>query len=255
MKKTAAIIGICGFLMAGCAGNMAGDGNDTRRANQQQNGNQLHVNNSEPELYNQDVSHDDKRFGYVRHQRTGVMGAQQDQPEYEIDREQFADMISRLSTHIPNVDDVSTLVTDEEVLIVYQTDAKDRKDTADQVKKTAMSVVPRWFEIYVSDNPNLRQNVENFATLNTNSDDIDSLLEGVIKQMRKSPQGQTGADRRDDGRGTDSSGNEMDNAGSENEEAGNAGNTIDNGTGYGGDEMGREQGSGNGTEGTVMDGE
>ncbi|WP_053360463.1 YhcN/YlaJ family sporulation lipoprotein [Bacillus sp. FJAT-27251] len=247
MKKTAAIIGICGFLAAGCAGNMAGDGNDTRGI-KQRNGNQLHVNNSEPELYNRDVPHDDKRFGYVRHQRTGVMGADQDQPEYEIDREQFADMISRLSTHIPNVDDVSTLVTDEEVLIVYRTEANNREETADQVKKTAMSVVPRWFEIYVSDNPNLRQNVENFATLNANSDDIDSLLEGVIEQMSQSPQGQTGIDRRDDGR-SGKSGSKQQNA------AGNAGNTMDNGTGYGNKQNNRGQGSGNGTEGTVLDGE
>ncbi|WP_064537330.1 YhcN/YlaJ family sporulation lipoprotein [Mesobacillus campisalis] len=247
MKKTAAIIGICGFLTAGCAGNMAGDGNDTRGINQR-NGNQLHVNNSEPELYNRDVPHDDKRFGYVRHQRTGVMGADQDQPEYEIDREQFADMISRLSTHIPNVDDVSTLVTDEEVLIVYRTEGNDRKETADQVKKTAMSLVPRWYEIYVSDNPNLRQNVENFATLNTNSDDIDSLLEGVIEQMSQSPQGQTGIDRRDDGRSGQSSNKPQ-------KAAGNAGNTMDNGTGYGDTQNNRGQGSGNGTEGTVLDGE
>jgi len=130
----------------------------------------------------------DTGFGYVRYKRTGIMGAN-DQPNYEIDREQLADMISKLGAQVPNVDDVSTLVTDEEVLIVYATDTENQKQTADQVKKMAMSVVPGWFHIYVSDNTGLRQNVENFATLNTNSRDVDDLIDKLIKEMKKSPQG------------------------------------------------------------------
>ncbi|MBM4760743.1 sporulation protein [Bacillus sp. B15-48] len=149
---------------------------------------QLHINNHEPQFYNRDLDTGDSGFGYVRHKRTGVMGAD-NQPEYSINREQVADMISKLSIQVPNVDDVSTLVTDEEVLIVYETDSNNRNETADQVKKMAMSVVPSWFEIYVSDNPALRKNIENFATLTTNSRDIDTIIDGVIKQMRTSPQG------------------------------------------------------------------
>lgn len=59
-----------------------------------------------------------------------------------------------------------TLVTDEEVLVVYDTNAKDRTETADQVKRTAMSVVPRYYHVYVSDDyQTLAQDVENFATV------------------------------------------------------------------------------------------
>ena len=88
-----------------------------------------------------------------------------------------------------NVDDVSTLVTDEEVLIVYETDSENRDQTADQVKRMAMSVVPRWFHVYVSDDTSLRKEVENFASLDTDSRDVDDLVDGVVKQMLKSPQG------------------------------------------------------------------
>ena len=36
-----------------------------------------------------------------------------------LDREQVANIISKLSADIPNVNDVATLVTDQEVLIAY----------------------------------------------------------------------------------------------------------------------------------------
>ena len=158
-----------------------------------QSGNTLNVNDQRPDLYNEggqkglkDKSED---FGYVRHQRTGIMGQDNTNAYQAIDREQIADMIGRFSLMAQNVDDVSTLVTDEEVLIVYKTDSADRFETADQVKKMAMSVVPRWYHVYVTDDTSLRKDVENFATLDTDSRDVESLVDGVVKQMLKSPQG------------------------------------------------------------------
>ena len=73
------------------------------------------------------------------------------QPLCFLNREQVANIISQFSTDIPNVNDVATLVTDQEVLIAYKTDSKNRNLTADQVKKTAMSVVPRYYHVYVTD--------------------------------------------------------------------------------------------------------
>ncbi len=177
MRKTLITCGFCGVLMlTGCANNQAaqGDGEFYKKS-----GNTLNVNSERAELYNEgkakslrDKSED---FGYVRHQRNPVMGTNSANDHYAaINREQLANIISQYSTDVPNVDDVSTLVTDEEVLIVYKTDSKNKSETADQVKKMAMSVVPRWYHVYVTDNTRLRQDVENFATLDSNSRDIDT---------------------------------------------------------------------------------
>jgi hypothetical protein len=195
IKKGMTILGICGFALAGCAGNATDQGqNGTEKADiYNESGSQLYTNNHEPDFYNTDMQKNDTSFGYVRFKRSGVMGANE-QPKYEIDREQLANMISKLSAQVPNVDDVSTLVTDEEVLMVYESDAENPDETAEQVKKMAMSVVPGWFHIYVSDDTGLRQNVENFATLKTNSRDVDTLIDKLIKQMKQSPQGQDTAD-------------------------------------------------------------
>jgi len=196
IKKGIAILGICGFALAGCAGNATDQGQEDGREKAgiyNESGSQLHTNNHEPDFYNAGMDGKDSGFGYVRYKRTGVMGTK-DQPKYEIDREQLANMISKLGAQVPNVDDVSTLVTDEEVLMVYASDSDNPNETAEQVKKMAMSVVPGWFHIYVTDDTGLRQNVENFATLKSNSRDVDALIDKLIKQMEKSPQGQDTAD-------------------------------------------------------------
>ena len=211
MKKTIIALGICGAAaLTGCANdNASTDNRDGKTGIYQQSGNTLNVNDQRPDLYNEDgrkgLKDTSEDFGYVRHQRTGVMGTDNNMDVYQaIDREQIADMIGRYSLMAQNVDDVSTLVTDEEVLIVYKTDSDNRFETADQVKKMAMSVVPRWYHVYVSDDPNLRNEVENFASLDTDSRDVDTMVDGVVKQMLKSPQGRdmsTGENANGEGKG------------------------------------------------------
>ncbi|WP_409306078.1 YhcN/YlaJ family sporulation lipoprotein [Peribacillus sp. SCS-155] len=147
--------------------------------------------NSPDRYYNEDDRNNDTRseqFGFVRlTQTTGNEHMMADSPS--LDREQLADIIARLTLQLPNVDDAAALVTDEEVLIVYDNDAKDRNLIADQVKRTAASVVPSYFHIYVSDNEALMQDIENYANLGTNSRDIDESLDVTISHMLKSPQG------------------------------------------------------------------
>jgi hypothetical protein len=197
MKKAIIALGICGAAaLTGCANdNASPNGREGNTGIYQRSGNTLNVNDQRADLYNEDgnkkgLTDTSEDFGYVRHQKTGVMGTDNNMDVYQsIDREQLADMIGRYSLMAQNVDDVSTLVTDEEVLIVYKTDSENRFETADQVKKMAMSVVPRWFHVYVSDDPSLRSEVENFASLDTDSRDVDTMVDGVVKQMLKSPQG------------------------------------------------------------------
>ncbi|MCA1055541.1 YhcN/YlaJ family sporulation lipoprotein [Rossellomorea aquimaris] len=161
------------------------------------NGNTINVNDQE-ELYNENVSKDSMKngedFGYVRQQKSPIQGQTiSNKNMYRLDREKVADSISKMSVAIPNVEDCATLVTDEEVLISYKTDKKDkdaRFNVADQVKKTAMSVIPRWYHVYVTDDPNLMQNVENLAKMDSDSNNVNTAIDDTIDQMLKaSPQG------------------------------------------------------------------
>lgn len=189
MKKSIVILGLCSMTaLAGCGA----DKDEARGDIYQESGNTINVNNKRSELYNENgskmknVSED---FGYVRHQKN-PMGRNNSNGHYEaLDREKLANTISKLSTDLPNVNDVATLVTDEEVLVIYDTDTKDRNMTADQVKRTALSAVPRFYHVYVSDNKNLMKNLESHAQLDSDSRDVNSIVDKLIEQMKASPQG------------------------------------------------------------------
>ncbi|MEK4146710.1 MULTISPECIES: YhcN/YlaJ family sporulation lipoprotein [Robertmurraya] len=186
MNKRSLIVSI-GFLLllAACNNDSAVEGLYN------ESGNTINVNDQRADIYNKNGKNEPEDFGYVRHQKAPVTGTNVANDHYAaMDREKTADIISKLCTDIPNVDDVSTLVTGEEVIIVYATDSDNRKEKADQVKKTAMSVVPRWFDIFVTDNTALRKNVESFATMDSDSRKAEYAIDQLIKEIKKSPQGQ-----------------------------------------------------------------
>jgi len=188
MKKLAIIIGLCTIsALTGCSKDM---GNQDIY---EESGNTINVNNKRNELYNEGghtVRNMSTDYGYVRHQKSPVINDQNaNDHSMALNREQLAHIISTYSSDIPNVNDVATLVTDQEVLVAYRTDTKDRNLTADQVKKTAMSAVPRYYHVYVTDNPALMQDVENLSHLDSTTGTARSSVDSVIKQMKKSPQG------------------------------------------------------------------
>ncbi|KYC86358.1 YhcN/YlaJ family sporulation lipoprotein [Heyndrickxia sporothermodurans] len=160
-------------------------------------GNTINKQNDE-DLYNPEKvntqSEKEKEFGFVRQVKSPVPNKNVNfNQDNAMNREKVAKSISNILVTIPNVHDASVLVTDEEVLVAYRTDAKDKKDrfeVADQVKKTAMSVVPRWFHVYVTDDTSLRQDVKNIAYMDSNSQNKEETIKGLVKRMlSRSPQG------------------------------------------------------------------
>jgi ribosomal protein S17E len=190
LKKLVIILGLCTVTaLTGCTKDMG------NRDVYEESGNTINVNNKRHDLYNEGASRSvrnaSNNYGFVRHQKSPLMNDNTANDHYTaLNREQVANIISKLSTEIPNVNDVATLVTDQEVLIAYKTDSKNRNMTADQVKKTAMSVVPRYYHVFVTDNKVLMRDVENLANLDSTSRNARNLVNGLIKQMKKSPQGQ-----------------------------------------------------------------
>ncbi|MGX6445418.1 YhcN/YlaJ family sporulation lipoprotein [Neobacillus sp. K501] len=190
MKKLSIIAGLSlSLLAAGCSKDLAAN-----RDVYEESGDTINVNNKREELYNkngaQGARNMSTNYGFVRHQKSPVENDQGGTEHYSpLDREKLAHIISELSTDMPNVNDVATLVTDQEVLVSYSTDTKDRNLTADQVKRTAMSVVPRYYHVYVSDNKNLMRDVENLANLDATSRNARNSVNALIKQMKQSPQG------------------------------------------------------------------
>lgn len=196
MNKNLIAIGICCMTaFSGLAGCTKKQANDTAMGDGMFNrtGNTLNVNTKRDELYNDHNRYDTQNttsFGYVRQQKSPIMGERVSYNRYaSINREQLANIISGLSVTLPKVHDVATLVTDQHVLVGYHTDSTNRFETADQVKKTAMSVVPRYYHVYVTDNTTLIKRIEALANLDTTSRNATTSVSSVIKDMLNSPQG------------------------------------------------------------------
>ncbi|MCM3597683.1 YhcN/YlaJ family sporulation lipoprotein [Metabacillus idriensis] len=181
MKKiafTASLIGM--IIMTGCQ--------NTASENElfEENGNTVNVNNENGIKNRKDTN---SGFGYVRHVKNNLAQENDYDKVPQVDYEKTANAISSLIVQLPNIQDVATLVTDEEVLIAYKSDTKNRNETADQVKKTAISVVPRYYHVYLSDDPEMIKQVEGYSGLDPESRDIDQIINNTIKEMLKSPQG------------------------------------------------------------------
>lgn len=139
-------------------------------------------------------------FGFVRNVKSPVPGQDISMENTNvIDREKTASFISKLCAALPDVRDCSVLVTDEEVLVAYNIDKTDsrqkRMNIADQVKKTALSAIPRWYHVYVTDDPSLRQNVANLAAMSSTSANRERNIRDTITLMlERSPQGRKVSD-------------------------------------------------------------
>jgi len=134
--------------------------------------------------------HQIQRFGFVRHQRETALPQGGSNPNIAAyNPELLADAISKLAILVPDVHDVATLVTDKQVLVAYKTNSDNNFETADQVKRTAMSVVPRFFHVYVSDDPKMLTSIERFGSLSSTTKGVQDVLEHTIEEMLLSPQG------------------------------------------------------------------
>jgi Sporulation lipoprotein YhcN/YlaJ (Spore_YhcN_YlaJ) len=126
-------------------------------------------------------------FGYMRHMSGDKVKTGNAVPY--LNRQKLADMISDMVLQLPDIKDVGTLVTDEEVLIGYKTANKDRNAAADQVKMTAFSVVPRYYHVYVTDEKGMINKIEQYQALNNDTEDIEGIIDRLIQEMKKAPQG------------------------------------------------------------------
>ncbi|PAY12662.1 YhcN/YlaJ family sporulation lipoprotein [Bacillus sp. 7705b] len=182
MKRTAVSLCLMTGLLSGCGG--AGLNNAEQNAQHQNETRPIHVSDRN-EAFNR---HDEnEQFGYVRYQKEQFDGEQQETPAPA--REETAHIISSLTVQLPHIQDAAALVTDQEALVVYKTDSKNRELTADQVKKTAVSVIPRYYHVYISDNPNHMQAIKNYSNLGSGSRDVRDIMSGTIQEMKISPQG------------------------------------------------------------------
>ncbi|MBB5173537.1 YhcN/YlaJ family sporulation lipoprotein [Texcoconibacillus texcoconensis] len=131
-----------------------------------------------------------QRYGFVRHSERSAAQSLQDEGTASYDKELMADSISKIAASLQDVEEAATLVTDEYVLIAYDTFSGEREEVADQVKKGALSFVPAHFNIVVADNPAFMPDIQRFASLSTPPEEHEETIEQTVKEMMTYPQGE-----------------------------------------------------------------
>jgi len=129
-------------------------------------------------------------FGYVHYTRkAGAANALDSKHIPKVDYQALADITTRLLLTLPTIYDVGTLVTDQYVLVGYKTDNSNRDEAAQQVKRTASAVVPTYYKVYISDEPNISQEIARYKNFASSTPDVHRWLPSMINQMKQAPQG------------------------------------------------------------------
>ena len=133
----------------------------------------------------------DSRLGYVNYTKDQFKNEADRNEAIKMDRNNMADTIARIILRNDGFEEIATLVTDEEVLIAYDKNDEILTDeaAAELAKKSAESVTPRFFDVYVSNNPALIPNIQSLHNSTTKRSNYDNTLEQIISEMEKSPQG------------------------------------------------------------------
>lgn len=194
MKMLLAIVAFS-FILTGCiAEKDLGEGTDALEGTPMDNYNPSSDNPEKSDHYT-------NRYGYVRYDKEQLNMDEEEQQIPVMNREYVANMITRTLLKMEQIGEAATLVTDEHTLIAYDISESDydREEIADMVKKTAVSFLPAYYEIYISDAPNAYQDLQSLSNNTSVEEDSRQTIEQIIERFKQSPQGEPtyGDDRQD----------------------------------------------------------
>jgi len=130
------------------------------------------------------------QLGYVHYTQEQFEQNEDEDRTVTMDKNEMASMITSIILQNEEFDQVATLVTGNEVLIAYENDdGMDENNAAEIARKTAESVMPRYFDIVVSDNPSLIPDIQSLHISRTTQPNYQNTIDKIIKEMKKSPQG------------------------------------------------------------------
>lgn len=138
------------------------------------------------------------RFGYVQtdrqHMRTAGVN------NVYVDRDALAQAVGNVTSSCPGVQRSTVLVTDEEIFVGLHTAGADARTAKSQARMNALSVSPRYYKVYVTDNPNDIQEIARVAARSSNlhnarTNDTAS-IDTLIKRMGGTTDGEQGRAKR-----------------------------------------------------------
>ncbi|MFS0553507.1 YhcN/YlaJ family sporulation lipoprotein [Brevibacillus sp. 179-C9.3 HS] len=130
------------------------------------------------------------RMGYAQTDRQHMKTA--NAANVYVDRNALAKAVGNVTASCPGVQRSTVLVTDREIFVGVHTQGADARTAKKQAKMNAESVSPRYYRVYVTDNPNDIQEIARVASRSTNvntarTEDKTS-IDTLVKRMGGTPQ-------------------------------------------------------------------
>lgn len=131
-----------------------------------------------------DEFHD--QLGFVHHRKDDINDELENNRILSFNREEMANIITRIILKNEGFDEVATLVTDKEVLIAFASNENIEKEKAEEIaEKVAASILPRFFKIYASANESLIHDIHSLHNSRTTRKDYDNTIKNIIEFMEK----------------------------------------------------------------------
>lgn len=126
------------------------------------------------------------RYGYIQTDRQHAQTAGAN--NVYVDRDALARAVGNVTASCPGVQRSTVLVTDEEVFVGLNTKGSDAHTAKNQARMNAMSVSPRYYKVYVTDNPNDIQEIARVASRHSNlsharTNETTASIDALIKRM------------------------------------------------------------------------
>ncbi|NGQ96943.1 sporulation protein [Brevibacillus sp. SYP-B805] len=108
-------------------------------------------------------------------------------PNIHVDRDALARAVGNVTASCPGVVTSTVLVTDEEVFVGLHTRGTDSRTAKSQARMNAMSVSPRYYKVYVTDNPQMINEMTRIASqssrLNANATQEERHIDALIRSF------------------------------------------------------------------------
>lgn len=124
------------------------------------------------------------RLGYAQADRNQIQTNGLD--HVYVDRDALAQAVSNVTASCPGVQRSTVLVTDEEVFVGLQSMGNDGNRVKQQARQNAMSICPRYYKVYVTDDANDIQEMIRIASRSSNvssARDNGINVDSLIKRM------------------------------------------------------------------------
>lgn len=125
-------------------------------------------------------------MGYATTDRN-VLRATNNANQVYVDRDALARAVGNVTASCPGVQRSTVLVTDEEIFVGLNTNGQNAAEAKKQARMNAMSVSPRYYKVYVTDNARDIQEITRVASRTNNTMGVRSVdgnqLNSLIKRM------------------------------------------------------------------------